>query len=119
MRWPTGTPGVVHSRRCYSSSAATQSMDWGCSAPHRESFARPGSSRFIRRFFARWQKLWLVRVKAPGGLVTMDEALAPSERDEERWCIAELLRIKGELLLLQAGPDAVVGAEDHFRQAID
>jgi predicted ATPase len=53
------------------------------------------------------------------GLVTIDEALARSERDEERWCVAELLRIKGELLLSQAGPDAVVTAEDHFRQAID
>ena len=53
------------------------------------------------------------------GLVTIDEALARSERNEERWCIAELLRIKGEILLLQAGPDAVVTAEDHFRQAID
>jgi len=53
------------------------------------------------------------------GLVTIDEALARSERNEERWCVAELLRIKGELLLSQAGPDAVVTAEDHFRQAID
>src|SRR6266436_994083 len=53
------------------------------------------------------------------GLMTVDEALARSERDEERWCVAELLRIKGELLLLQAGPDAAVTAEDHFRQAID
>jgi predicted ATPase len=53
------------------------------------------------------------------GLVTIDEALARSERDEERWCFAELLRIKGELLLLQAGLNAVVTAEDHFRQAID
>jgi predicted ATPase/DNA-binding winged helix-turn-helix (wHTH) protein len=53
------------------------------------------------------------------GLVTIDEALARSERNEERWCVAELLRIKGELLLLQAGADAVVTAEDHFRQAID
>src|SRR6266478_2959094 len=53
------------------------------------------------------------------GLATIDEALARSERNEERWCVAELLRIKGELLLLQAGPDAAVTAEDHFRQAID
>jgi predicted ATPase len=53
------------------------------------------------------------------GLTTIDEALARSERDEERWCVAELLRIKGELLLLQAGLNAVVTAEDHFRQAID
>ena len=53
------------------------------------------------------------------GLATVDEALARTERNEERWCVAELLRIKGELLLLQAGADAVVTAEDHFRQAID
>jgi predicted ATPase/DNA-binding winged helix-turn-helix (wHTH) protein len=53
------------------------------------------------------------------GLATVDEALARSERNEERWCVAELLRIKGELILLQAGTDAVLTAEDHFRQAID
>jgi predicted ATPase len=53
------------------------------------------------------------------GLVTIDEALARSGRDEERWCVAELLRIKGELLLLQAGPNATAAAEDHFRQALD
>ena len=33
--------------------------------------------------------------------------------------MAELLRIKGELLLLQRGPGAVAAAEDHFRQALD
>jgi hypothetical protein len=27
----------------------------------------------------------------------MEEALERSERDDERWCVAELLRIKGEL----------------------
>src|SRR5260370_992283 len=32
------------------------------------------------------------------GLETIDEALAQSERSEERWCVAELLRIKGEQL---------------------
>jgi predicted ATPase len=53
------------------------------------------------------------------GLATVDEALARTERNEERWCVAELLRIKGELLLLQAGPHAVVTAEDLFQQAID
>jgi predicted ATPase len=53
------------------------------------------------------------------GLVTMDEAFALSERDEERWCAAELLRIKGELLLSEGGPGAAEAAEDHFRQALD
>ena len=36
----------------------------------------------------------------PGrGLELIDEALASVERTDERWCMAELLRIKGELLL--------------------
>ena len=52
-------------------------------------------------------------------LAAIDEALALSERDEERWCVAELLRIKGELVLSEGGPDAAEAAEDHFRQALD
>jgi len=36
--------------------------------------------------------------KAAEGLWIIDEALARSERNEERWCVAELLRIKGELI---------------------
>ena len=52
-------------------------------------------------------------------LVTIDEALARSERNEERWCLAELLRIKGELVLLEGAAKAAVAAEDHFLQALD
>jgi predicted ATPase len=51
------------------------------------------------------------------GLAVIDEALA--ERAEERWRIAEFLRLKGELLLLQDAPGAAAAAEDHFRQALD
>src|ERR1700730_13014158 len=53
------------------------------------------------------------------GMVAIDEALARSERDEERWCVAELLRVKGELVLREGGPEAAAVAEDHFRQALD
>ena len=53
------------------------------------------------------------------GLAAIEEAIARSERSEERWVIAELLRIKGELLLLQDAPGAAAAAEDHFRQALD
>jgi predicted ATPase len=53
------------------------------------------------------------------GIAAIDEALARSERDEERWCVAELLRIKGELVLREGAPDAAMVAEDHFRQALD
>jgi predicted ATPase len=51
-------------------------------------------------------------------LATVDAAIERSGRTEEGWIVAELLRIKAELLLLQGdGSDAV--AEDHVRQAID
>jgi predicted ATPase len=33
--------------------------------------------------------------------------------------MAELLRIKGELLLMQGAPGAAAAAEGHFRQALD
>jgi predicted ATPase len=52
------------------------------------------------------------------GRAAVDEALARSESNEERWCIAELLRVKGELVLLENAPDAAAAAEDHFRQAL-
>jgi predicted ATPase/DNA-binding winged helix-turn-helix (wHTH) protein len=54
------------------------------------------------------------------GLAMIEEAIVRYERGEERWVFAELLRIKGELLLLQGAPGAAaMAAEDHFRQALD
>ena len=49
----------------------------------------------------------------------IEEAIVRSERTEERWVIAESLRIKGELVLLQGAPGAAAAAEGHFRQAFD
>jgi predicted ATPase len=53
------------------------------------------------------------------GLASVDEAIARSEETEEHRLIAELLRIKGELLRLHGGPSAAATAEDHFRRALD
>jgi len=53
------------------------------------------------------------------GLAAVDQAIERSESSAERWCIAELLRVKGELILLENAPDAAAAAEDHFRQALD
>jgi predicted ATPase len=53
------------------------------------------------------------------GFEAIDEALARSERNEDRWCVAELLRIKGALLLLQGGSGAAAAAEDHYQQGLD
>ena len=47
-----------------------------------------------------------------------DEALARAEAKDERWCIAELLRVKAELVLLENVPGGAVAAEKHLRQAL-
>ena len=52
------------------------------------------------------------------GLAVIEEALAWVESGE-RWAISEVLRIKGELVLLQGAAGAAAAAEDHFRQALD
>jgi len=53
------------------------------------------------------------------GLAAIEEAIVRSEASEERWATAELLRIKGELFLLQGAPGAAAAAEGQFRQALD
>jgi len=50
------------------------------------------------------------------GLTRIDEALARAELTEERWVMAELLRIRGELLLLKNEPGT---AQEYFLQALD
>ena len=54
-----------------------------------------------------------------------DDALAATqlavdrcERSEERWLLAELLRLNGELVLQQDGPAAAAVADGYFRQAL-
>jgi predicted ATPase len=53
------------------------------------------------------------------GFDELNEAIERPEQTEERWLMAELLRIKGELLLLQGTQGAATEAEEHFRQALD
>jgi hypothetical protein len=49
----------------------------------------------------------------------LDDALADSARREERWCLAELLRMKGEMLLSVDAPDSEIRAEEVFLQSLD
>lgn len=53
------------------------------------------------------------------GIQIIDKALAMCERDEELWCIAEILRIKGELLQEAGGQAADLEAEKHFEQSLE
>ena len=88
--------GPLLRRGCCSSSAAMSPTDSSCCAPASTSSARRASSRTTRRCSAAGRRPGRRRA-GRSGPATIDEALARSERDEERWCIAELLRIKGEL----------------------
>jgi len=49
----------------------------------------------------------------------IDEALEQAYRSEEHWCMPELLRIKGEILLSDGTPNAAGEAENYFLQALD
>lgn len=51
--------------------------------------------------------------------MVIDEALERCERSEGRWCLPELLRVKGDLLRLDGSATAVGAAEDHYLQALD
>jgi predicted ATPase len=53
------------------------------------------------------------------GLIAAEQAIERAEHTEARWFFPESLRIKGELLLLQAAHGAAAAAEAHFRQALD
>ncbi len=53
------------------------------------------------------------------GLAMLDAATASADETGEHWGMAELLRVKGELLLLQDARDAAAAAEAQFRQALD
>jgi predicted ATPase/DNA-binding winged helix-turn-helix (wHTH) protein len=57
--------------------------------------------------------------KIERGLAEIDRAVETCERNEERWCVAELLRVKGALLLRKGSPDAEAAAQERFRESLD
>jgi predicted ATPase/DNA-binding winged helix-turn-helix (wHTH) protein len=83
-----------------------------------DEFGEAGSAVFRLIAFLMAEALGRAGQNAEG-LAAIEEAIARSERTEECWAMAELVRVKGELLLLQGAPGAAAAAEDHFRQALD
>jgi predicted ATPase/DNA-binding winged helix-turn-helix (wHTH) protein len=53
------------------------------------------------------------------GLSVIEEALGRCEQDDERWHIAEFLRIRGELFRLKSESTAAQAAETSFFQSLD
>src|SRR5208282_30376 len=79
-----------------------------------------GEARFLPRFLLLLGELAAYLGEAGEivlGLETVTETLARCEARDERWYVAELLRIKGELTILEGAPDAA--AEGHFLEALD
>jgi len=86
----------------------------------------------LERLPATWgvkrRTSWFLGVLAEGlagaerfteAFATIDEALAQADRSGQHWCIAELHRVKGELLLQEAGDQSIPAAEDCFQGALE
>ena len=88
----------------------------------RDGLDQAGEARFLPRFLLLLGELAACLGKAGEialGLETVEQTLARCEARDERWYVAELLRIKGELTLLEGGTDAAAAAERHFLEALD
>ena len=88
----------------------------------RKELERAGDARFLPRFLLPLGELaaCLGTVgEVAQGLRTVDEALARCEARDERWYEAELLRIKGELMLHESEHRSVEEAERHFNRSIE
>ena len=57
--------------------------------------------------------------RVPNGLAAIDEAMARAEHTKELWELPEMMRIRGELLLLHGAFQNAVAAENCFRRALD
>ena len=81
-----------------------------------------GDARFLPRFLLLLGEMAACLGKAGEiglGLETVEEALARCEARDERWYVAELLRIRGELVILEGASDAAAAAEGYFLRALD
>jgi predicted ATPase len=88
----------------------------------RRGLEQAGDARFLPRFLLLLGELAVCLGEAgevAPGLATVEETLARCEARDERWYLAELLRIKGELVILEGAADAAAAAEGHFLRALD
>jgi predicted ATPase/DNA-binding winged helix-turn-helix (wHTH) protein len=107
--------------RCYQGMVVTQRGDVDAGLRLlRAAFDEPAAAGSARRLL-----VFLISAASghvgqiADGLPAIEEAIMRSERTEEHWLIAELLRVSGELLLWRDAPGAAAAAEGHFRQALE
>lgn len=88
----------------------------------RKAFDLAGEARFLPRFLLPLGELAAClgeAGKVAQGLATADEALARCEARDEGWYVAELWRIKGELLLLPGAHRSTTAAGQAFDRAFE
>jgi predicted ATPase len=87
----------------------------------RDELEQAGEAKFLPRFLLLLGELAAClgeTGEVVQGLATVDDTLARCKTRDEGWYLAELLRIKGELLLQQAADQSISAAEDCFREAL-
>lgn len=117
-----GLAGWIARGHCFQGTVLIMQGDFAAGLPMlrealdelRESGAAPGHPTFLGVLARGLGQAGQVSE----GLTAIDQALALSERHEERSILPELLRNKGELLLLEESVGATRAAEDCFRQAL-
>ncbi|MGA8760544.1 MAG: winged helix-turn-helix domain-containing protein [Stellaceae bacterium] len=90
----------------------------------RSCFEELGETGITAPRFMRFAAVYMAEGLGKAGQVAdafdaIDDAIARAERTEELWQMPELLRVKGELVLLQGAAPQSAAAEDYFRQALD
>jgi predicted ATPase len=109
--------------RCFNGLVVARRGDTGAGLQAlRGGLEQAGDARFLPRFLLLLGELAACLGQAgevASGLAIVEEMLARCEARDEGWYIAELLRIRGELILLEGAADAAAVAEQHFRRALD
>ena len=90
----------------------------------RSCFKELGETGITAPRFMRFAAVYMAEGLGKAGQIAdaldaIDDAIARAERTEELWQFAELLRVKGELVLLQGAAPQAAAAKDYFRQALD
>jgi predicted ATPase len=88
----------------------------------RDGLGQAGDARLLPRFLFLQgeQALYLGRTgEVEPALESVEQMLARCEAREERWYVAELLRIKGELMLARGVPTEAADIEKLFLQSLD
>jgi predicted ATPase len=85
--------------------------------PAVEELRRAGFAQYLTAFLGALAQGLAAAGRADEALAAIEEALTRCGRTGERWCVAELLRLRGETLMAQEVP-AIAAAEAAFQESL-